>query len=226
MRELFAAPERFFCGLSPESLRDLDRIKHNAAYPDGALVFVEGQAPRGVYVVCQGRVKMMTTNKDGKTLILKIAGPGEVLGLHSVLRGQEHEMTVETLQATQLAFVGADDFLRFLKGHADACLRAAEHLSSDCQSAYSAIRSIGLAHSVTERLARLLLELVEDSKAGDGPIRAKLALTHEEISQLIGVSRETVTRSLGELKKRRVAELKGSTLVVLNKAALEKMAEC
>jgi CRP/FNR family cyclic AMP-dependent transcriptional regulator len=216
----------FFCALSPESLRDLDEIKHVSSYPEGALVFVEGQAARGVYIVCQGRAKLMTTNRDGKTLILKIAQPGEILGLHSVISGQEHELTVETLQPSQLAFISREDFLKFLKSHGDACLHAAQHLSRDCQSAYDSIRSIGLSHSVSEKLARLLLQWAADGKAAEGVIRTKLALTHEEIAQLIGSSRETVTRALGEFKKRHVAELNGSTLLVRNRTALEGLAAC
>ena len=216
----------FFCSLSQESTRDLDEIKHVNSYPEGALVFVEGQAARGVYVVCQGRAKLMSTNRDGKTLILKIAEPGEILGLHSVIGGKAHELTVETLQPSQLAFIPREEFLNFLKAHGDACLHAAQHLSRDCQSAYDSIRSIGLSHSVTEKLARLLLQWCSDGRAADGTIRIKLALTHEEIAQLIGSSRETVTRALGDLKKGRVAELNGATLLVRDKAALEALATC
>jgi len=216
----------FFCGLSPESMKALDRIKHATSYPEGALVFMEGQAARGVYIVCQGRAKMMTTNSDGKTLIMKIAQAGEVLGLHSAVTGKAHELTVETLQPSQLAFIAREDFLRFLKEHADACLQAATNLSRDCQSAYDVIRSIGLSHSASEKLARLLLQWCTDGKLVDGSIRVKLALTHEEIAQLIGSSRETVTRTLSEFKKKHVAELAGSTLHVQNKAALERLAAC
>jgi CRP/FNR family cyclic AMP-dependent transcriptional regulator len=216
--------EGFFCSLSPNSIRDLDHIKHTTSYPEGAMVFVEGQSARGVYVVCQGRAKLMTTSRDGKTLILKIAGPGEILGLHSVINGKQYEVTVETLQPSQLAFIHRDDFLTFLKTHGDACLRTAEHLSRDCHSAYDSIRSIGLSHSVAEKLARLLLQWAADGRVADGAIRTKITLTHEEIAQLIGTSRETVTRVLGELKKRKIAELKGATLVVRNKAALEGLA--
>jgi len=217
---------RFFCALSPESLRDLDEIKHTSSYPEGALVFVEGQTARGVYIVCQGRAKLMTTSRDGKTLILKIAEPGEILGLHSIISGKAHELTVETLQPSQLAFVPREDFLKFLKEHGDACLQAAQHLSRDCQSAYDSMRSIGLSHSVTEKLARLLLQWSANGKVADGGIRIKMTFTHEEIAQLIGSSRETVTRTLAEFKKRHVAELNGSTLLVRNKPALEGLAAC
>lgn len=218
--------DSFFCALSPESRRDLDQIKHTNSYPAGALVHVEGQTARGVYVLCQGRAKLMATSRDGRTLILKIAEAGEILGLHAVISGTLHELTVETLQPSQLAFIAREDFLKFLKTHADACLRAAQHLSRDCHSAYESMRSIGLSHSVTEKMARFLLHWSANGKMTDGKTRVKITFTHEEIAQLIGSSRETVTRTLAEFKRRHLAELHGSTLLVLNKSALEGLAAC
>ncbi len=215
--------DNFFCMLSPETVQALDQIKHSSCFPEGSVVFMEGQDARGVYVLCQGRAKMMTTNADGKSLILKIAEPGTILGLHSVISGRPHEVTVETLQPSQLAFIRRDDFLRFMNEHPDACLRAAEHLARDCQSAYDVIRSIGLSHSVSEKLARLLLQWSSDARMIDGVIRMKISLTHEEMAQLIGTTRETVTRTLSDFKKRRVLELTGSTLSIRNKAMLERL---
>ena len=214
---------KFFCTLEHESLQALDHWKHSNSFPEGSVVFLEGQEARGVYILCQGRAKLMTTNADGKSLILKIAEPGTILGLHSVIGGRPHEVTVETLQPCQLAFIRREDFLRLLNERGDACLRAAEHLARDCQSAYEVIRSIGLSHSVSEKLARLLLQWSTDGRMVDGVIRMKLALTHEEMAQLIGTSRETVTRTLSEFKKQRLLELNGSTLLIKNKPALERM---
>jgi CRP/FNR family transcriptional regulator, cyclic AMP receptor protein len=213
-----------FCSLAPDSLEQLDEIKHVTSYPEGALVFVEGQAARGVHIVCQGKVKLMTTNREGKTLIVKIAQAGEVLGLQSVMSGQPHEVTVETLQPAQLAFISREDFQRFIRTQGDACLNAAQSLGRDCQSAYELIRSIGLCHSVSEKLARFLLQWAEDGKMINGSLKAKLNLTHEEIAQLINASRETVTRTLSEFRKKGLLELSGSTLTILNKAAMERMA--
>jgi CRP/FNR family transcriptional regulator, cyclic AMP receptor protein len=212
--------------LSKSSLEELDRIKHATTYPEGALIFVEGQAPRGVYVLCQGRAKLMATNSEGKTFILKIAQPGEILGLHSVVTGLAHELTVETLQPAQMAFIAREDFLRFLKEHADACLYVAQQISNDCQSAYEVIRSIGLSHSVSEKLARVVLQWSADGQTVDRTIRMKVALTHEEIAQLIGTTRESVTRILSQFKKQRIMELHGSTLTLFNKAALERLLVC
>lgn len=192
----------FFCDLPKDSVQDLEKIKYASAYPQGAVLFVEGQSARGVYIVCAGRVKLSTTSRDGKTLILRIAQAGEVLGLHASVSGKPYELTAETLQPCQLDFIKRDDFLRFLQTHGDACLRAAQHLSDNCQNAYEMIRSLGLSHSVSEKLARLLLEWATDGEQTKDGIRIKVSLTHEEMAQLIGTSRETVTRVLGEFRKR------------------------
>ena len=213
----------FFCELDKPALNSLEKIKYASAYPQGAMLFVEGQSARGVYIVCTGRVKLSTTSRDGKTLILRIAQAGEVLGLHATVSGKPYELTAETLQPCQLDFVKRDDFLHFLQNHSDACLNAAQHLSQNCQSAYEMIRSLGLSHSVSEKLARLLLEWAADGDPTKDGIRIKISLTHEEIAQLIGTSRETVTRVLSEFRDKKLAHLHGSTLLIQNKEALEHL---
>jgi len=213
-----------FCGVSTASMRALDRIKHASSYPGGALIFMEGETPRGVYILCQGRAKVLTTNSEGRTLILKIAQPGEILGLNSVLAGRPQEFTVETWQPSQLAFISREDFLAFIREYGDACLRVAQHLGRDCHTAYDFIRSIGLSDSASEKLARFLLEWSGGGQERDGMVRVKLALTHEEMAQLISCSRETVSRTLSDFKKKGVLELTGSTMVIRNKRALEGLA--
>jgi CRP/FNR family transcriptional regulator len=213
----------FFCELPKGPLEDLEKIKYASAFPQGAILFLEGQPARGAYIVCAGRVKLSTTSREGKTLILRIAQAGEVLGLHATVSGKPYELTAETLQPCQLDFIKRDDFLRFLQNHADACLTAAQHLSQNCQDAYEMIRSLGLSHSVSEKVARLLLEWAVDGEHTKDGIRIKVSLTHEEMAQLVGTSRETVTRVLGEFREKHLAQLHGSTLMIQNKAGLEKL---
>jgi CRP/FNR family transcriptional regulator len=137
--------------------------------------------------------------------------------------GKAYEVTVETMQPCLLNFASREDFLRFLKEHGDACLQAAQHISRDYHEACNNIRSVGLSHSIAERLAKFLLESSAEGQIANGVLRTKLALTHEQISQLVGTSRETVTRTLSEFRKREIVELKGSTLIIHNKPALERL---
>jgi CRP/FNR family cyclic AMP-dependent transcriptional regulator len=219
--------ERLFCNLSTPALKALEGLKYSASYPKGAVLFVEGQAPRGVYVLCSGRAKLSTCSSDGKALILKIAEPGEVLGLSATVSGKPYEVTVEMLDPSQVNFIKRDEFLRFLREYGEAALRVAQQLSSNYHSAYEEIRSLGLSRSAAEKLAKLILEWAGKSGNGDRgkELRVSLALTHEEIAQMIGTSRETVSRLLADFKKKQVLQVKGSTLVVRNRAALEALVE-
>ena len=168
---------------------------------------------------------MSICSTDGKTLILKIAESGEVLGLSATVSGKPYELTAETVDPCQINFVKREDFLRFLREHSEACLRVAEQFSEKYNAACREIRSLGLSHSAAEKLARLLLDWsTRNGEANKQEPRVKLALTHEEIAQMIGTSRETVTRLFAELKKRQIVQSKGSTLVIRNKAALKSLA--
>jgi CRP/FNR family cyclic AMP-dependent transcriptional regulator len=216
--------ESYFCNVSPRTERALEEIRRTSSYPAGAILFMEGEPARGVYILCQGRVKLLTTNSDGKTLIFKIAKPGEILGLNATLAGIPHEITAETLQPAQMAYISRDDFLKFIRENGDACLQVAQHLGRDCHSAYEVIRSIGLSNSVEEKLARFLVEWSAGGQTTSGGLRVKLALTHEEIAQLIGCSRESVSRSFSDFKRRHIVEINGSTLLVQDKVALATLA--
>jgi len=216
--------DKIFCNLPQHTVQALETIKYTTAYPKGAVLFVEGQAARGVFILCRGRVKLSICSSDGKTLILKIAEPGEVLGLSASVSGKPYELTAETLDPCQVNFVKREDFLRFLREHNEVCLRVAEQLSEKYNTACHEIRSLGLSHSAAEKLAKLLLEWsVKNGGSVRQPDRMKLTLTHEEIAQMIGTSRETVTRLFADFRKRQLIQLKGSTLVIRNRAALQSL---
>src|SRR6266404_3379178 len=213
--------ERLFCNLTPPAVRKLAAITSAAAYPKGAILFVEGQSPRGVFILCNGRVKLSTSSADGRTLILRISEPGEVLGLPATVTGKPYELTADVIEPSQANFITRTDFLIFLREHGEAALRVAQQLGETYHSAIAEMRSIGLSHSAAEKLARFLLELSADHDDGNTEIRLTLTLTHEEIAQMIGASRETVTRLFADFKKKELLQVKGSTLIIKNKAGLE-----
>jgi len=216
--------EGFFCQLSKSSLNVLDGIRYTTAYPAGAILFVEQEAPRGVFVICKGRVKLSMASSDGKAVTLRVVKPGEVLGLHAVVSGQPYQATAETLEPCQVNFLRREDFLQFLRQHAEASLSAAQQLSASYETACEQIRSLGLTHSASEKLARFLLESSTNTENTKQGLRVRLTMTHEEIGQIIGATRETVTRTLGEFKKKRLVAQNGSVLFIQNRTALEKFA--
>jgi CRP/FNR family transcriptional regulator, cyclic AMP receptor protein len=217
-----------FCKLPEPSLRALEALKYTTLYPRGALLFVEGQPGRGVYILCSGRVKLSATSSDARVIITRIARAGEILGLCSTLSGGPYEVTAETLEPSQVNYVRAADFMSFLATNAEASLRAAEQLGRNYGAALEQVRLLGLSHSAAAKLARFLLEVggaPESNGNGHGHAdRLRLALTHEEIGQLIGASRETVTRLFSEFKHENLIQVKGAVLQLNNRPALEALA--
>jgi CRP/FNR family transcriptional regulator len=218
--------DRIFCDLPPSALQNFENIKFATAYPQGAVLFVEGQMPRGIFVICKGSVKLSINSPSGRTMIVKLAEPGEVLGMSATISGKPYEVTAETIDPCQINFVKREDFLKFLKDDVDVCFKVAEQLGEKYHNACKEVRSLGLSHSAAEKLATLLLEwTAKNGENAKMEPRLKIRLTHEEIAQMIGTSRETVTRLFAELKKRQIVQSKGSTLVIRNTSALREIAD-
>ena len=211
----------FFCRLSSAAMKDFDAAKSSIGYPKGTVLFLEKQEPRGVFLLCAGEVKLSISSSEGKTLILRIAKPGELLGLMPTLTGTPCEVTAEALYPCQVAFVRRDDFLRFVAKHSEAYRNVVKELSSSYQAACEQLRTLGLTSSANEKLARLLLDWSAQGTETKQGTEIKFPLTHEEIAAFIGTTRETVTRTLSEFQDRHLVAQRGATLRIPNRGALE-----
>jgi len=218
--------DKWFCGLSPDVLKLFSAASRPATYPGGALLFVEGQVPRNALVLCSGKAKLSTTSRDGKVLILKVAEAGDVLGLSAAITGTPHEVTAETIGPCQVNFVDREPLLRLMEKNGEMGVHAAQALSVEFQSMYRDIHELVLARSSAGKLARLLLSWTggRGKDLASSEVRIRAIMTHEEMAQMIGASRETVTRLLSELKKKELIRLEGATLVIRNRVALEAIA--
>jgi CRP/FNR family transcriptional regulator, cyclic AMP receptor protein len=217
------AKERIFCDLPQPVLAELDAISSSATYPRDGVLFVEGQDPRGVFVLGNGRVKLSTTSADGQSIIVRIAEGGEVVGLAGTLSGSAYELTAEALEPLQANFIPREAFILFLRKHGEAALRVAEILSKIYHATLLEVRYLGFSSSAAEKLARFLLDLPATPVHDNGHLRAPLTLTHKEIGEMIGASRETVTRIFAHFKREGLIEIHGSTLMLNDKARLGKL---
>src|ERR1700674_2484137 len=174
--------ERLFCNLPRPVLEQLDAISSIATHPRGAVLFVEGQDPRGVFILCNGRVKLLGSSGAGKTIIFRIAEAGEIIGLPSTLSFKPYELTAQALEPTQSNFIPREKFLGFLRQHGEAALRVAEMMSNIYHATCQEVRYLGLSSSVAEKLARFLLDLKPVRDSEQGHIKATMTLTHEEVA--------------------------------------------
>ena len=154
---------------------------------------------------------------------MRVVEAGELLGLHSAISGDAHEVTAETLQPCQVDFIRRDDFNKLLREHGDASTNAMQQFTNYYRGACHQIRYLGLTPSATEKMASFLLESAVHGQETPKGIRFNLSLTHEEIAQVVGVTRETVTRALTELRSKMLISTKGPSILIKNKSALEAM---
>lgn len=216
--------DRAFCNLSPEALRALDQISYSVTYPEHAVIFSADAPCHGVFLLCAGRAKLSTASRDEKKVMLQVASAGEVLGLSSVLSGSHYEVSGETLSPSVLRLMKRDDFLQFLHRFPETSFRLLEALGQEYTVALQSLRSLAWFPTATARVAQLLLHICEEDAGGERESKAKLLLTQEQIAQMTATSRETVTRLLGQLRRERIIAIRGSDLVIRNRAALEQMA--
>jgi len=216
--------EHLFCNLPLSAGQRLNEIKSTAVYPKGAMLFIEGQQPRGVFVLCMGKVKLSTSSRDGKTIITKISEPGDILGLNAVVSNRPYEVTAEMMEPGQANFIPRDPFMQFMKDP-EVARRVAEQLSRNYFTAYEEVRTLGLTASPSEKFAKMLLAWSTKTSQADGSAQVKLTLTHEEIAEAIGTTRETVSRLFSEFKRKQLVQLKGATLFIRSRPTLEKIVQ-
>ena len=140
-------PDRIFCDMRVEALKAFDEIKSLATYPRNTVLFAEGRPVRGIYLLCDGRAKLSICSDSGKRLTLRVAGPGEVLGLGAALSNTPYEVTAELLDSSQIVFIRRKELMKFLRENPDVCMQVVRMLSQDLHGAYERVRNIGMVRS-------------------------------------------------------------------------------
>ena len=217
--------KHLFCTMDDNAIEKFDNIGTPVQFTRGAVIFREGDNCGSVHVLCSGRVKLSATSREGRTLILKIARAGEVLGLSAALAGQPYEVTAETVEPCRLKTIRRQALLDFLDRNPDASMRAARTVAQEYKAAFSEVRRLALPATASGRVAGLLLDWSRDQAPANAPQgRCVMTLTHEEIASMTATTRETVTRVLGQLKRDQLISIRGASLTVLQPQALERLA--
>ncbi len=210
----------FLCHLTAAAAQEFQSTKIFTSYPAGARLFLENEPAKGIYLLCSGKVKLSVSSKCGKTLILQLAGPGEILGLSAAMAGIPYEVSAETLYPSQISFIRREDFISFIGRFPEAYQAVIRQLNSQYAGACEQLRTVGLSTNAHEKIARWFLHWPSDEKQTSQPAGIKMPLTHEQIAECVGSTRETVTRTLSEFKNRHLVMFHGTTVMIPNRAAL------
>lgn len=216
------ADKHAFCNLGQESRAFLEANTVSMEYPRGTVIFREGDVSNAVFMLCSGKVKVSATSKEGRTMILRIADAGDVLGLSSAFTGSEYEVTAEALEPCRVRTLHIRHLNTMLGQYGDVSLGVARALAEDYRAAFDEARLIALPGSPAGRVARLILDWSNQAKKASRPF-VPMLLTHEELASMTATTRETVTRTLSRMRKEKMISTHGIALTVLQPKALEQL---
>ncbi len=216
-----------FRDLSPDLADLVVSVSVTSIYRRKARLFIEGQKPSGVFILRTGKAKLTTCSIFGKTIITRFADPGDVLGLNAAVSGRPYGATAEMMANGQVDFIPQDCLLRLMRERGDFALVVAEQLSASYYPLHDVVRSLGLAAHPVERLAKLLLSWTStgsDDASGSDHV-FKLPLTHQEIADSIGSTRETVSKLFSELRQKHLLRSEGGELTIMNLLELQRIVQ-
>lgn len=215
----------WFCSLGSAVLADLELATSTISLPAQASLFTQGEDARCLYLICSGYLKLTAGRQDDKQMIVRVAGPGSMLGLYAVLSHGMYEVSAESLTTAQLRPVERDRFLGFLRSHREAQMRAVQCICQEYRFALQDACRIALSETVAVRLGRLLLELAHQigEHSEDGEYHFPLLLTHEEMASMTCTTRETVTRTLGQFRKEGWISIEDSVITIHQPSRLQML---
>lgn len=208
------------CHLESGGVAECNQHKTTNEYHKGQTIFYEGNQAFGLYCIFSGRVKLYKTGVDGRQQIVRIAGPGDLLGYRALFAEEAYHATAETIEDAVICCIDKSAFLSVLSRNSNVALDIIKKLSKELRAAEDLATGIA-QKSVRERMAELLLMLKETyGKPTKKGMLIDLKLSREEIGEMIGITQETAIRLLSEFKKDGMIEVKDREITVLNPKAL------
>ncbi len=200
---------------------DQEKIVHE--YKRGQAIFYEGNPAFAVYCVYSGRVKLYKVGKQGGEQIIRLMGPGDVMGYRSMLAHEPHLATAEAIERTIVCTISKSTFLDLVRRASDLSLSLLVKLAQQLRTSEEQI--LGLTQeSVRQRTARLLLFLLEgDGKKSRKGTHINVPLLRREMAQMIGTTPETLSRSLRYFVRCGIVRLTRSNIFVTNRSALQQL---
>ena len=212
--------EGFFQDLPAEARSDFASLATRFRCEGSTVLITEAEEPSSVFFLLDGEVNISMNSSDGRRLLLGVARAGDTLGLTSAISGERSETRAQAIYPCSIASLQRREFLGFLSRHPMASKNVARELCAQLAGARARLRIFGLTSSVMARLAQLLLEWCKDGQQTKSGVQFRCVLTHLEIAESIGASRETVTRALADFKAHDLIKVRGSTVIVTNCSAL------
>lgn len=204
----------------------IDRLKTSILYEAGSTAFHEGERCHSVFIVDSGRVKLVTGSRTGRTLLLRLAGDGQLLAAADAVAGVPYSYSAVAVEPAVMSSIPRETFLRLVASYPELALRLTKSLSEEYGFARQETRFLGFGETSAARLAHLLIDwATDDGTETHQPTPLPPYVTHTDLAQAIGSTRETVTRILSDFRHRGVIARNGESIVIRDVAELSHLAE-
>jgi len=210
-------------GISPSDMQEMEKITHMEEVKKRQPLYLPGDPSSNVYLLKKGRVKIANTAPSGKEVTFEILEPGEVFGELEVLENTPRSTSAEALDDTLICAIPRKEFDQYLAMHPNVTVKLTKLIGLRLRKILSRVEDL-VFRDVPARLAHLLLGLSKtDGVADKQGIRLRAKLTHQEMANLIGCSRETVSTIIGQFRDQRFLQIDGRTIIILNEKELTQL---
>jgi len=216
---------RLFEGISSSAMQAMEKITRMEEVKKRQPLYLPGDPSSSVYLLKKGRVKIANSAPSGKEVTFEILEPGEVFGELEVLEDTPRSTSAEALDDTLICVIPRKDFDQYLAMHPHVTVKLTKLIGLRLRKIQSRVEDL-VFRDVPARLAHLLLELRKtDGVIDEQGIRLRAKLTHQEMANLIGCSRETVSTIMGQFRDDGLIEADGRSITILNEKGLSRLLE-
>ena len=214
---------RLFDGISPSDMQEMEKITRMEEVKKRQPLYLTGDPSRNVYLLKRGHVKIANTAPSGKEVTFDILEPGEVFGELDAMEDAPRSTSAETLDDALICVIPRKDFDQYLAMHPNMTIKLTKLIGLRLKKIQSRVEDL-VFRDVPARLAHLLSELSKTEGVADKQgIRLKVKLTHQEMANLIGCSRETVSTTMGQFRDDGLIQMDGRTITIVNEKGLSKL---
>ncbi len=212
------------CGLSPRTQDRVERDKATHLFRRGQVVFFAGAPAHALYVVRSGRVKVFRTGRGGQEQVLRLLGPGELIGYRPLLANEPYVASAEAVEDSTICIIPAATVRELLRDEPAAALELLAKLARELRLSEDLMMDL-LHRPVRQRAARLLLILLEDGRrAAEPAVLLSQHLRRLDMARMIGTTPETLSRVLRDFAQRGIVTLARDRIGIRDRALLLKAA--
>lgn len=203
-----------FAGLGEDLLLKIEAISIEKSYKKGEIIILQDTSVEGLYILVSGRLRISRSSEDGRVKVLAILSPGDIIGEMSLLDDESASATVETMEDSRLMLIRKEDFQAMLLRYPLVTIEIARILGRRLRSADKEIEELAF-YSVKNRLIEALIDLANrHSERTSSGIRVSLRITHQDLADMVGSSRETITRIMNLLERDQLIVNEGGYIVI------------